>query len=78
MHRFEWAMLHAIASIRACDVGFDLSTDERLALRRFANETGEDLDAAAHIGLRDFLISVGMLELTFELAEHTEAAGEAK
>lgn len=23
-----------------------LSTDERLALRRFANETGEDLDAA--------------------------------
>lgn len=40
-----------------------LSTDERVALRRFANETGEELDAAAHIGLREFLIGIGMLEL---------------
>jgi hypothetical protein len=41
MHRFEWAMLRAIASIRACDVGIDLSADESLGLRRFANENGE-------------------------------------
>lgn len=54
-----------------------LSTDERLALRRFANETGEDLDVAAGIALREFLISVGMLEPTSELAEDTETVGEA-
>lgn len=54
-----------------------LSTDERLALRRFANETGEDLDAAAGIALREFLISVGMLEPAHELVEDTETAGEA-
>ena len=54
-----------------------LSTDERLALRRFANETGEDLGAAAHIGLREFLIGIGMLELPHELDEDTETAGEA-
>lgn len=40
-----------------------LSTDEAIALRRFASETGEELDAAAHIGLREFLIGIGMLEL---------------
>lgn len=40
-----------------------LATDESIALRRFANETGEELDAAAHIGLREFLIGIGMLEL---------------
>lgn len=44
-------------------ITLDLATDESLALRRFANETGEDLDAAAHIGLREFLIGIGMLEL---------------
>lgn len=43
-------------------ITLDLSTDERLALRRFANETGEELEAAAHIGLREFLIGIGMLE----------------
>lgn len=54
-----------------------LSTDERIALRRFANETGEELDAAAGIAIREFLISVGMLEPTYELADGTETAGEA-
>lgn len=44
-------------------ITLDLATDESLALRRFANETGEELDAAAHIGLREFLIGIGMLEL---------------
>lgn len=44
-------------------IALTLSTDESLALRRFANEAGEDLDAAAHIGLREFLIGIGMLEL---------------
>ena len=54
----------------------DLATDEALALRRFANETCEELDAAAHIALREFLIGVGMLELPHELDEETETAGE--
>lgn len=54
-----------------------LSTDERLALRRFANESGEELDAVAGIALREFLISVGMLEPAYELAEDTETVGEA-
>ena len=40
-----------------------LSTMERIALRRFANETGEDLDAAAQLAIREFLIGIGMLEL---------------
>ncbi len=40
-----------------------LSTMERIALRRFAHETGEELEDAAHIGLREFLIGIGMLEL---------------
>lgn len=44
-------------------ITLDLATDERIALRRFANEAGEDLDTAAHIDLREFLIGIGMLEL---------------
>lgn len=43
-------------------ITLELSTDERLALHRFASETGEELDAAAHIAIREFLTSVGMLE----------------
>jgi hypothetical protein len=44
-------------------VKFTLATDESIALRRFANETGEELEDAAHIGLRDFRIGIGLLEL---------------
>jgi len=44
-------------------ITLDLATDESLALRQFANETGEDLDAAAQIAVREFLIGIGMLEL---------------
>ncbi len=58
-------------------ITLDLTTDERIALRRFANETGEELDAAAHIAIREFLTSVGMLDLAYELAEDTETLGEA-
>lgn len=58
-------------------ITLDLATDESIALRRFANETGEKLDAAAHIGLREFLIGAGYLELPHELDEDTETAGEA-
>lgn len=58
-------------------ITLDLATDESIALRRFANETGEELDAAAHIGLREFLIGIGMLELPHELDEDTETVGEA-
>jgi len=44
-------------------IALDLATDESLALRRFANETGGDLEAAAHLAVREFLIGIGMLEL---------------
>lgn len=54
-----------------------LSTDERIALRRFAHETGEELEDAAHMALREYLISSGMLELAHELGEDTETVGEA-
>lgn len=58
-------------------ITLDLATDESIALRRFASETGEDLDAAAHMAIREYLISVGMLELQHELDEDTETQGEA-
>lgn len=54
-----------------------VSTDERIALRRFAHETGEELEGAAHIALREFLISSGMLELEHDLGEDTETVGSA-
>jgi hypothetical protein len=54
-----------------------LSTDERIALRRYANDIGADLETAAHTGLREFLISSGMLELAHELGEDTETVGSA-
>ena len=58
-------------------ITLDLATDESLALRRFANETGEELDAAAHIGLHDWLIGHGYLDLPHDLDEDTETRGEA-
>ncbi|MCD1264280.1 hypothetical protein [Shinella sumterensis] len=44
-------------------ITIELTADESVALRRFANETGEDLDYAARVGLREFLIGTGMLEM---------------
>lgn len=58
-------------------ITLDLATDESLALRQFANEIGGDLDIAAHIALRDWLIGHGYLELPHELDEDTETQGEA-
>ena len=43
-------------------ISLTLPQGERLAPHRFANETGEEPDAAAGIAIREFLISVGMLE----------------
>ncbi len=54
-----------------------LSTDERIALRRFAKATGKSLDDAAHLALREYLISIGDLELLHELGAETETAGSA-
>lgn len=56
-------------------ITLDLSTDEHQALRRFASETGEELDAAARIALREFLISAGFLEPTYDLDYDTETEG---
>lgn len=38
----------------------DRPADISIVLHRFANETGEELDAAAQIGLREFLIGTGI------------------
>jgi hypothetical protein len=54
-----------------------LTTDERLALRRLANDRGVDLEEAAAVALRDWLMANGYLELEHELYEDTEASGEA-
>lgn len=54
-----------------------LSTDERIALRRYARDIGEDLETAAHIGLRDWLTLIGELEEVYDLGEDTETAGSA-
>lgn len=35
----------------AMNITFELATDESIALRRLPNETGEELDAVAQIGI---------------------------
>ncbi|MDH4993016.1 hypothetical protein QEZ48_19565 [Aquamicrobium lusatiense] len=54
-----------------------LSPDERIALRRYARDIGEDLETAAHTALRDWLTLIGELEPEHELGEDTETAGSA-
>jgi len=54
-----------------------LSTDERIALRRYARDIGADLETAAHTGLRDWLTLIGELEPEHELGEDTETQGSA-
>lgn len=58
-------------------ITLDLSDAERLALRRFANETGEELDAAAHIAVRERLICAGFLDPERELDYDAETKGTA-
>lgn len=56
----------------------DLSTEEAIALRRFAN--GGDflpLELAAALALRQYLISTGDLEIFPDLDEDTETEGSA-
>jgi hypothetical protein len=58
-------------------ITLDLSTDERIALRRLMAEHNIDTpEMAAHIGLREWLTMTGYLEL-IELDEDTETLGEA-
>lgn len=54
-----------------------LSTMERIALRRYANDIGADLETAAHTALRDWLTLIGELEPEHELGEDTETVGSA-
>ncbi|TKT80016.1 hypothetical protein [Aquamicrobium sp. LC103] len=58
-------------------ITIELSTDERLALRRFANENGRSLEDAAAAALRDWLIGTGYLEMLDEMDEGSEVAGSA-
>lgn len=55
----------------------DLSTDESIALRRFANRVGCSTEEAVRAAVRDWLIGSGYLELRYELDEDTETVGEA-
>lgn len=74
------------ADLHPCHVGIGigagamrltLSTDKRIALRRYANEAGVGLEIAAQAALRDWLIGQGYLEPLHELDEDTETVGEA-
>lgn len=58
-------------------VTIDVSPGERQALRRFANETCQELDAAANIAIREFLISAGFLEPEQKMDYDTETEGTA-
>lgn len=58
-------------------ITLDLSTDESIALRRFANSVGCSTEEAMRAALRDWLIGCGYLELPHELDEDTETVGEA-
>lgn len=62
---------------RTHTLSVDLSTEERLALRRLAAEHGLSLEQAAALALREWLIQNGYLELEHELDEATETAGSA-
>lgn len=50
---------------------------EQVALRRYARDIGEDLETAAHTGLRDWLTLIGELEEVYDLGEDTQTAGGA-
>jgi hypothetical protein len=63
----------AMATIRPLLV--ELTTDERLALSRFASERGLSLDEAAALSLREWLMLIGYLG--HELDEGTETVGSA-
>lgn len=54
-----------------------LSTDERIALRRLAYQTGKSNEDAAAFALREYLISTGDLETPNDLDEDTETEGSA-
>lgn len=56
-----------------------LSTDERIALRKLANDVGASLEDAAKTGLRSWLITNGYLdsETADNDNEDTETQGEA-
>ncbi len=58
-------------------IAIELASDERIALRRYANDIGEDLETAAHTGLRDWLTLIGELEEAYDLGEDTETQGSA-
>ncbi len=58
-------------------ITLDLGADVSTALRRFATETGMEIDAAAHIAIREFLIITGALELLQDMDEDSDTKGKA-
>ncbi len=49
---------------RMMKITLELPTDTSLALRRFAAALGEELEDAAGVAMREYLIGCGMLELS--------------
>lgn len=54
-----------------------LDAEVTAALRQFALEANEDLDAAAKMAIREFLVGMGMMGPPGDLDEDTETVGEA-
>jgi len=58
-------------------ISLDLPTDTSIGLRRLANEQDIDLEAAATIALREFLIMGGWIEVEPEIDEGMPTAVSA-
>ena len=59
------------------EVRLTLSNAELTALQRLASMMGGDIELAAHLALREFLVGAGLLDLPPEIDEDTETVGEA-
>jgi hypothetical protein len=51
-----------LSIVSAVKIELELSADERIALRRFANEEDVEISEAARMALRDWLLGHGYLE----------------
>ena len=56
-------------------ITLDLANDVSNALRRFAIDTGMEIDAAAYIAIRECLIITGALELLQDMDENSDTKG---
>jgi len=59
------------------DITVSLSDTELIALSRLANMLGRDLDFAAYVAVREFLIGAELLGTMLAIDEETETMGIA-